>query len=95
MQQLEAQLKRTTEKLGQLIRQYQLLQKENDKLKQDVRQVSEKQESIILQKEKLQQQVEILKLSKGEMNEAEKKAFEKRLTDYVKEIDRCIALLND
>lgn len=95
MQQLEEQLKRTNEKLGQLIRQYQLLQKENGKLKLDIKQVNENQESINLQKEKLQQQVEILKLSKGEMTEAEKKTFEKRLSDYVKEIDRCIALLND
>ena len=29
------------------------------------------------------------------MKESEKKAFEKRLNQYIKEIDRCISLLNE
>ena len=43
----------------------------------------------------LKQQVEILKYNTGEMDEEGKKQFEKRLTGYLKEIDRCITLLGE
>ena len=43
--------------------------------------------------DRLKQQVEVLKLSNGEMDEAEKKQFEKRINSYLKEIDKCIAAL--
>jgi hypothetical protein len=95
MHPFEQQLKRVNEKLQQLLKQYQSLQKENEKLKQDIQLVTTRYNGLIEQTDKLEQQTEILKLSKGEMNEAEKKAFEKRLNQYVKEIDRCIALLNE
>jgi len=45
--------------------------------------------------QKWQQQIEILKFSQEQMSETEKKAFEKRLNQYVKEIDRCISLLKE
>ena len=95
MNQLEQQLKRMNEKLQQLLKQHQLLQKENEKLKQEIQQMGIHHSTLSTQSEKLQQQMEILKVSKGEMNETEKKAFEKRLNQYIKEIDRCIALLNE
>jgi len=43
----------------------------------------------------LKQQVNIMKISAGEMSGTDKKEFEKRITAYLKEIDRCIALLSD
>jgi undecaprenyl pyrophosphate synthase len=94
MLQFEQQLKRVNEKLQQVLKQYQSLQKENEKLKLDLHAAAGRYHVLVEQTEKLEQQSEILKLSRGEMNESEKKAFEKRLNQYVKEIDRCIALLN-
>lgn len=95
MNAFEQQLKKANEKLQQLLKQYQLLQKENGKLKQDIQLLNSQNDALSAESEKWQQQTEILKLSKGEMNESEKKAFEKRLNQYVREIDRCIALLNE
>jgi hypothetical protein len=95
MTELEQQLKRIHDKLQQVLKHQQLLQKENDKLKQEFGQLQTNHHTQSVLIEQLQQQAEILKLSKGDMNEAEKKAFEKRLTQYIKEIDRCIALLNE
>lgn len=43
--------------------------------------------------DELKQQVSILKVSAGDMSEADKKEFEKRINGYLKEIDRCIAML--
>jgi hypothetical protein len=95
MDQLEDQVRRLNDKLQQVLKQYQLLQKENEKLKQESRDSARLYSDLEAESEKWHQQTEILKLSKGEMNEAEKKAFEKRLNHYVKEIDRCIAMLSE
>jgi hypothetical protein len=45
--------------------------------------------------EQLQQQVEILKATKAAMSEGEKRVLEKRLGQYIREIDRCIAMLEE
>jgi hypothetical protein len=39
--------------------------------------------------------VEILKATKAAMSEGEKRALEKRLGQYIREIDRCIAMLGE
>ena len=95
MNPFEQQLRRVNDKLQQLLKQYQSLQKENERLRQEMDHTTSRYQVLAEQAEKLEQQTEILKLSKGDMNEAEKTAFEKRLNQYVKEIDRCIALLNE
>ena len=95
MSQLEQQLKRMNEKLQQLLKQYHSVQKENERLKHEFQQMTTRFNAASVESEKWQQQTEILKLSKEQMNDTEKKAFEKRLNQYVKEIDRCIALLNE
>ena len=42
----------------------------------------------------LKQQIAVLKYSNGDMSEADKKEFEKKINLYVKEIDRCIVMLS-
>ncbi len=44
--------------------------------------------------EELQQQSSILKLASGEMSDKDKKNFEKKINQYIKEIDKCIAFLS-
>jgi hypothetical protein len=95
MPHTEEQLKRIQDKLQQLLQQHQLLQKENIKLKQEIQEERKHHQQKSLQADQLQQQAEILKSSKGEMHGEEKKAFERRLNQYVKEIDKCITLLNE
>jgi len=62
------------------------------RLKHEFQQMTTRFNAASVESEKWQQQTEILKLSKRQMNDTEKKAFEKRRNQYVKEIDRCIAL---
>ena len=95
MQELELQVKRIQEKLQLLLRQREALLKENSKLKDEIRRLQQSGNSNSEQLAQLQQQVEILKAKKGEMSEAEKSALEKRLGQYIREIDRCITLLSD
>ncbi|HQU55933.1 MAG: hypothetical protein R2796_03300 [Chitinophagaceae bacterium] len=93
MSQTEQHIKRIHDKLQQLLKEHAALQKENQKLREELNSVEEKMEAGQATVGSLQQQISILKLSGGEMNDADKKEFEKRINAYIKEIDRCIALL--
>jgi hypothetical protein len=91
----EQQLKRITDKLQLLLKDYAQLQKENLRLKEDLEAANHKADLHHKNAEELRQQVGILKLSAGEMSEADKKEFERKINTYLKEIDRCIALLSE
>lgn len=83
------------EKMQQLLQRHNRLQRENEKLKEDLEQ-SKKREAITQDKvEELQQQVSVLKLAAGEMSEKDKKTFERKLNQYIKEIDKAIAYLSE
>ena len=92
---VEEQLKRIQDKLQQLTRQHALLQKENSQLRQQIVESREQTGQHQVQLDSLRQQVEVLKLGAGEWNSEDKKEFEKRINQYLKEIDRCIALLGE
>ncbi len=92
---MEEQIKRIQEKIQQLLKQQQLAQKENRELKEaleKMRKESAQQQELI---QDLKQKVEVLKISSGNWNEADKKQFEKRIHSYIREIDRCITLLSE
>jgi hypothetical protein len=95
MGNLDSNIKRINNKLQQLLKNYQLLQKDN---KQQAVLIKELQESKLKDKEQimvLQEKVTILKAAAGKMNEADKKAFEKNISQYIREIDKCIGILSE
>lgn len=95
MSDLEKQLKRIQDKMQQVLKQHAALQKENLRLKEEIE--KNKNQSLLKQKniDDLKQQVEVLKITSGEWDENDKKEFERRINSYLKEIDRCIALLSE
>lgn len=95
MNTTEQQIKRIQDKLQQLLKAHAALQKENRRLKDELQTAAAKISSNQQQVEELKQQVSVLKVSAGSMNEADKKEMEKRINGYLKEIDRCIALLGE
>ncbi len=94
MVELDLQIKSIQDKLQLLVKQHQLLQKENGKLKKELEKATllntEKEQSL----QNLQQQLDVLKLGSGNLDHAEKLALGKRIDAYLKEIDKCLALLN-
>ncbi|PWT95081.1 MAG: hypothetical protein C5B52_18515 [Bacteroidetes bacterium] len=93
METIQEQVRRVNEKLQQLLKEYASLRRENEKLKADL-QAQKEIEDISKEKlELLQQQIAIVKASSGKSDEASKKEFEKRINHYIREIDRCIAVL--
>lgn len=95
MTDLQSNIKTVNEKLQRLLRNYQQLTKDNErqsKLIKELQDVKNKNtEQIIF----MQQQLDILKANAGQMNAGDKKAFEKNINQYIKELDKCIALLSE
>ena len=81
------------DKLQQLLKHQARLKKENEKLRMELQSYTEKETSYQQKIDELSQQISILKLSAGDMNEKDKKEFERQINLYIKEIDKCIAFL--
>lgn len=95
MNNLEAHIKLINEKLQQLLKKHVALKKENDNLKDELKDLKQKEEDYISTLYELDQKVNILKAASGQMAESDQKEFEKRINQYIKEIDKCIGLLSD
>jgi len=91
----QEQVIRIAGKLQQLLREHELLLKENQKLKTEVGELRAKQESNASKIAELEQSVAVLRTLTGNMEEKEKKTLEKQLNLYIREIDRCIAMLGE
>jgi len=91
---LNIQLHQIQQKLQRLIKSFTLLQKENKQLKKEL----EKKQDLIVKNEQListlQQQLNVLRLTKENVSSTDKKQLEKEINNYLKEIDRCLSLLN-
>lgn len=81
------------DKLQQLLKQQARVRRENEQLRAELEANKNKQAEAQQRIEELQQQVAILKLAAGEMNEKDKRDFEKKINQYIREIDKCIAYL--
>lgn len=89
------QIKRIEEKLAKLLLQHQQLLRENQKLRNE-------QEMHLVQQKDLKAKVDELELKVGLLESAEspeaktsRAALEKKINAYVKEIDKCIAILGN
>jgi phage host-nuclease inhibitor protein Gam len=89
------QLKRINEKLQDVMKKYELLQKENERLRNELMPAKQREMSFMEQIAGLEQKIMVLKTGTGQMDEADKKELDKKLHGYLKEIDRCISMLSD
>lgn len=94
MLDLDLHIKAVQDKLQLLLKSHQLLARENQRLQKEL----EKNQQQIVQRDEqilgLQQQVDALKLGTSAQSPEEKALLEKRINGYLKEIDKCLALLN-
>jgi predicted nuclease with TOPRIM domain len=89
------QLQRIAEKLQELLKEHGQLKKENKRLQSALEEFNKKDKVQQQHVDELKEQVSILKAGSGKMSDPDKKDLEKRLNTYLKEIDRCIALLSE
>ncbi len=94
MLDLDLHIKAVQDKLQLLLKSHQLLARENQRLQKEL----EKSQQQVVQRDEqilgLQQQVDALKLGTSAQSPEEKALLEKRINGYLKEIDKCLALLN-
>ena len=95
MSDLELHIKRINDKLQQLLKNYQLLQKDNERQNKLITSLQEAKEKDKQQINALGEKLSILKAAAGQMNEADKKEFEKNISQYIREIDKCIGILSE
>ena len=94
LEQLD-QIERIEIKLNKLLGKMKLLRKENEVL---LKELKNKQALIIDLKQKnddLEIKMNMRMASNATQDETSKILMEKRINEYIKEIDRCIALLGD
>ena len=91
---IDNQFTSIADKLQQLLKQHNRLKKENEQLRKELEAQKGKEAGVQQTIEDLHQQIAVLKLATGEMNEKDKKEFERKISQYVKEIDKCIAYLS-
>ena len=89
------QFKRVTEKLQELVKKYDQLKKENERLKGELIPAKEREMEFLEQISSLEQKVMILKAGTGKMEETDRKELDKRIHTYLKEIDKCITMLSE
>ncbi len=81
------------DKLQQLLKQLNRIKKENEHLGSVLESQKKENEQLLMQKAELQQQISILKLATGDMKDKDKKDFERKINQYIKEIDKCISYM--
>jgi chromosome segregation ATPase len=95
MVDIESQIKRIQDKLQQLLRQQAVLQKDNQRLKKELESASALHQEKDQALQAIRQQVDVLKMGSGNpLSDTEKTVLSKRIDGYLKEIDKCLALLN-
>ena len=91
---VDQQFNTLANKLQQLMKVVGKLQRDNERLKGELQGAREREQAAYQRIDELQQHTAILKYAAGEMDEKEKKDFEKKINQYLREIDKCIAYLS-
>lgn len=94
MKTVEEQFKDINKKLQQFMKRYAVLQKENAALSNEISEYREKEKGEMEKIEILEMQTSILKASAGKMSDDESIEFEKRINQYIKYLEKCMAMLN-
>jgi len=95
MSTLQIDLERIQQKLQQLVQYQQKLRAENQVLREQVAKSVEEKEILAAQISQLQEQIGLLKLNNGTLESQDKKEMDKKINQYIREIDRCIAQLGE
>jgi predicted transcriptional regulator len=95
LKELEVHINRINSKLQELLKKHAALAKESDQQKKIIQKLEQENELREGKINMLEQQQHILKSAAGKMEDPDKKEFEQVISKYIREIDKCINLLND
>ena len=89
------QIGRIEEKLTKLLLQHQQLLRENQKLRNEQEMQLETHKLLKAKVDELELQVGLLQSTETSASKSSRAALEKKINAYVKEIDKCIAILGN
>jgi hypothetical protein len=92
---LEQKIRSIGQKQQQLLKRYAVLERENLDLRSKNAELEAKKTTDEKKIKALEEQYFLLKSAAGTLSPEDKKAFEKNLSRYIREIDKCIALLSE
>lgn len=94
MEDMKEQILRIENKVQQLLKEYNSCQKEIQRLQKENSYLHEQLESKTAQANELHQRVDTRNFSSSNLEDKPKKDLEKRINTYLKDIDKCLALLH-
>ena len=94
MPAVEQHIKNLRDKMQLLARKQRQLEKENAQLKAQLMQLTDQQAAAKHEQEIVELQNAMLKASQQQLDDKEKKELEKKLNQFIAEIDRCISVLS-
>lgn len=95
MENVASQISRIQNKLNELLKKHAALQKQNLQQQESIASLKKQNETNEKRLKEMEEQHYILKSAAGNLGDADKKAFEQIIGKYIKEIDKCIALLSE
>jgi division protein CdvB (Snf7/Vps24/ESCRT-III family) len=95
MNTIEEHINSINTKLQLLLKKYAALQKVNSILNNEIETYRKNEKDYLEQINSLEIKTSILKASAGKLNDKEKHDFEKRINQYIKDLDKCMTMLNN
>jgi chromosome segregation ATPase len=93
MQQVDEQLQRLESKLQLLLKEFSVSQKEIVRLQKENAQLKQQVSEATNKSNQLSQTLDVLKIKSFTENDSSKNELEKRINNYLKEIDKCLLML--
>lgn len=94
MNEMDEQIQRIEDKVLQLLKEHNNAQKEIQRMQKENNTLKELLQSFKEKTDKLNQKEDSLKISTESLKNHSKKDLEKRIDAYLKDIDKCLALLH-
>jgi hypothetical protein len=95
LSQLETHINRINTKLQEVLKNYDALKKQHVQQVETIQVLTAEKKAHEQKIRLLEEQQYLLKSMAGKLDEKEKKSFEQALGKYIREIDKCIAMLSE
>lgn len=94
MEDMQEQIQRIENKVQHLLKEYNAAQKEIHRLQKENLQLTLQLQSQTEEANQLHQRVDAKNFSSSNLEDKAKRDLEKRINGYLKDIDKCLALLH-
>lgn len=95
MADVNIHIKRIEEKLSALTLKIKSLKKENEKVRKELEEKTIECDLAISTAKQMEFKLNVIKSTESDDSKESRTALEKKINEYIREIDKCIALLGD